>query len=60
MNFTHALTRLPGEDFARGITTAGLGKPDFVLCSLVSGFCCSSHRKAAIRFLCNKNVVVVA
>lgn len=27
--FTRAICRTPGADFARGITTAGLGKPDF-------------------------------
>jgi dimethylargininase len=29
MNFTRALLRLPGEDFAHGITEAGLGAPDY-------------------------------
>lgn len=27
--FTHAITRLPGENFADGLTTANLGRPDF-------------------------------
>lgn len=27
--FTHAICRKPGPDFADGITTAGLGRPDF-------------------------------
>jgi dimethylargininase len=31
MNFTHAITRLPGSDFAQGLTTAGLGAPDTAL-----------------------------
>jgi dimethylargininase len=31
MNFTHAITRLPGADFAQGLTTASLGTPDFDL-----------------------------
>ncbi len=31
MRFTHAITRLPGRDFAAGITTASLGEPDFGL-----------------------------
>jgi dimethylargininase len=29
--FTHAITRLPGENFADGLTTANLGHPDFHL-----------------------------
>ncbi len=29
--FTHAITRLPGENFAEGLTTADLGKPDYAL-----------------------------
>jgi dimethylargininase len=29
--FTHAITRLPGENFADGITTANLGRPDYRL-----------------------------
>lgn len=29
--FTHAITRLPGENFANGLTTANLGRPDYVL-----------------------------
>ncbi len=29
--FTHAITRLPGENFAEGLTTANLGKPDYPL-----------------------------
>ncbi len=29
--FTQAITRLPGRDFANGITTANLGRPDFDL-----------------------------
>jgi dimethylargininase len=29
--FTQAITRKPGEDFAQGITTAGLGVPDYPL-----------------------------
>ncbi len=28
MNFTHALLRLPGENFARGLSQAGTGAPD--------------------------------
>jgi len=28
--FTHAITRQPGENFALGITTSGLGKPDYM------------------------------
>jgi dimethylargininase len=31
MNFTHAIARSPAENFAEGLTTAGLGAPDFVL-----------------------------
>lgn len=27
--FTHAITRLPGENFADGLTSASLGRPDF-------------------------------
>ncbi len=27
--FTHAITRLPGENFAEGLTTANLGLPDY-------------------------------
>jgi len=27
--FTHAIARMPGSNFAEGITTANLGKPDF-------------------------------
>ena len=27
--FTYAITRLPGEDFADGLTTSGLGKPNY-------------------------------
>ena len=27
--FTHAIARLPGQDFARGITTSQLGQPDY-------------------------------
>ncbi len=27
--FTHAITRLPGENFADGLTTANLGRPDY-------------------------------
>jgi len=27
--FTHAVVRRPGPDFAEGLTTAGLGRPDF-------------------------------
>jgi dimethylargininase len=29
--FTHAITRKPGADFAQGITTSDLGKPDYAL-----------------------------
>jgi dimethylargininase len=29
--FTHAITRLPGENFADGLTTANLGRPDYTL-----------------------------
>jgi dimethylargininase len=29
--FTHAITRLPGENFANGLTTANLGRPDYKL-----------------------------
>ena len=29
--FTHAITRLPGENFADGLTTADLGRPDYRL-----------------------------
>ncbi len=29
--FTHAITRLPGENFAQGISTSPLGKPDYAL-----------------------------
>ncbi len=29
--FSHAITRLPGENCADGLTTASLGKPDFAL-----------------------------
>ncbi len=29
--FSHAITRLPGENFAEGLTTANLGKPEFQL-----------------------------
>ena len=29
--FTHAITRLPGENFAEGLTTANLGLPDYQL-----------------------------
>lgn len=29
--FTHAIVRKPGPNFADGITTAGLGKPDYAL-----------------------------
>jgi dimethylargininase len=29
--FTHAITRLPGENFADGLTTANLGHPDYQL-----------------------------
>jgi dimethylargininase len=29
--FTHAITRLPGENFADGLTTANLGRPDYAL-----------------------------
>jgi dimethylargininase len=29
--FTHAITRLPGENFAEGITTADLGQPNYDL-----------------------------
>ena len=28
---THAITRLPGENFADGLTTANLGRPDYTL-----------------------------
>lgn len=28
-DYTHTITRKPGQNFADGITTAGLGKPDF-------------------------------
>lgn len=31
MNFTHAITRKPGNSFPYGITTAALGKPDLEL-----------------------------
>jgi dimethylargininase len=31
MNFTHAIVRTPGESFAQGITTSGLGAPDLKL-----------------------------
>ncbi len=31
MNFTHAITRLPGPDFAQGLTTAAFGAPDYEL-----------------------------
>lgn len=30
MQFTHAITRKPGENFAQGITTSNLGAPDYV------------------------------
>jgi dimethylargininase len=29
MNFTHAITRLPGENFSQGITSASLGVPNY-------------------------------
>jgi dimethylargininase len=29
--FTHAITRLPGKNFADGLTTANLGRPDYEL-----------------------------
>src|SRR5512135_3453610 len=29
--FTHAITRLPGENFAAGLTTANLGQPSYEL-----------------------------
>ena len=29
--FTHAITRLPGENFAQGLTTADLGEPNYPL-----------------------------
>ena len=29
--FTHAITRLPGENFASGLTTSKLGRPDYAL-----------------------------
>ena len=29
--FTHAITRLPGENFADGLTTANLGRPSYAL-----------------------------
>ena len=29
--FTHAITRLPGENFADGLTTSNLGRPDYPL-----------------------------
>jgi dimethylargininase len=29
--FTHAITRLPGENFAEGLTTANLGRPSYPL-----------------------------
>ena len=29
--FTHAITRLPSENFANGLTTANLGRPDYQL-----------------------------
>ncbi len=29
--FTHAITRLPGENFAEGLTTSNLGKPSYPL-----------------------------
>jgi dimethylargininase len=29
--FTHAITRFPGENFAKGLTTANLGSPDYNL-----------------------------
>jgi dimethylargininase len=29
--FTHAITRLPGENFANGLTTANLGRPSYPL-----------------------------
>ena len=29
MKYTHAISRLPGPNFAEGITTAGLGQPDY-------------------------------
>lgn len=31
MNFKYAITRKPGENFARGITTVDLGPPDYTL-----------------------------
>jgi dimethylargininase len=31
MNFSHAITRKPGVNFAAGITTANLGEPDYAL-----------------------------
>jgi dimethylargininase len=31
LKITHAITRLPGSDFAQGITTADLGSPDYDL-----------------------------
>src|SRR4030065_1640641 len=27
--FTHAITRLPGENFANGLTTSNLGRPSY-------------------------------
>src|SRR4030065_2930542 len=29
--FTHAITRLPGENFADGLTTSNLGRPSYSL-----------------------------
>jgi dimethylargininase len=31
MNFTYAITRRPGKNFAQGLTTANLGKPNYEL-----------------------------
>ena len=31
MTFRHAVARMPGEDFAQGITNAGLGEPNYAL-----------------------------
>jgi dimethylargininase len=31
MNFTYAITRRPGKNFAQGVTTANIGPPSYAL-----------------------------
>lgn len=49
MRFTKAITRLPGESFAAGITTAGLGAPELSLALEQHAAYCKALKQCGVR-----------